>query len=196
MKYLTQGVLLAGATIYAATLVKTEASHTNDLVGHWTETTQANMAPAIRRVASHNYDVFGFDKSRKTEGQTPREKDSTTPTLAATTPIPTPKTPIANGTTSPAKKWPTTYIIDFTATWCGPCKRQKPIMDDLRAKGYTVYEVDIDQHPSLAKSWGVSSIPAVFVVRDNRIVGAYTGVTEGSILQTDYGALGVAATTP
>lgn len=58
-------------------------------------------------------------------------------------------------------------IVDFTATWCGPCQRIAPILDEL-AKEYdgkiVVYKVDIDKNQELAKSFGISSIPAILYI--------------------------------
>ena len=56
-------------------------------------------------------------------------------------------------------------IIDFYATWCGPCKMVAPIMDDL-AKEYNgqvyIYKVDVDAEPDIAAAFGIQSIPTIF----------------------------------
>ena len=58
-------------------------------------------------------------------------------------------------------------IVDFTATWCGPCLRIAPILDEL-AKEYegkiSVYKVDIDKNEELARAFGISSIPAILYI--------------------------------
>ena len=58
-------------------------------------------------------------------------------------------------------------IVDFTATWCGPCQRIAPILDEL-AKEYdgkvVIYKVDIDKNRNLAKAFNVSSIPAILYI--------------------------------
>ena len=58
-------------------------------------------------------------------------------------------------------------IVDFSATWCGPCKRLAPILEEL-AKEYdgeiVIYKVDVDKNKPLAKSFEVSSIPAVMFI--------------------------------
>lgn len=56
-------------------------------------------------------------------------------------------------------------IIDFYATWCGPCKMVAPILDDL-AKEYNgqvyIYKVDVDAEPEIAGAYGIQSIPTIF----------------------------------
>ena len=62
-------------------------------------------------------------------------------------------------------------VLAFTAQWCGPCKRAKPFLLSIQAAGVDVRIVDIDKNPSLAKQYGVKSVPTFFVyVGDNRPV--------------------------
>ena len=72
-------------------------------------------------------------------------------------------------------------IIDFSATWCGPCKRLSPILDEL-AKEYSgkivFYKVDVDECRELAQTYGVSSVPMLLFCPANgdkptSITGAY-----------------------
>lgn len=66
-------------------------------------------------------------------------------------------------------------LVDFWATWCGPCMRQAPIVEELAAEGYSVGKVDVDQQPALAQQYGVMSIPTLIVFKngkeDSRVVG-------------------------
>ena len=70
-------------------------------------------------------------------------------------------------------------IVDFTATWCGPCQRIAPILEEL-AKEYegqiVIYKVDVDKNKPLARSFNVSSIPAVMFIP----VGGEPVMTVGS----------------
>lgn len=66
-------------------------------------------------------------------------------------------------------------LVDFWATWCGPCMRQAPIVEELATEGYSVGKVDVDQQPALAQQYGVMSIPTLIVFKngkeDSRVVG-------------------------
>ena len=66
-------------------------------------------------------------------------------------------------------------LVDFWATWCGPCMRQAPIIEEIEAEGYTVGKVDVDQEPALAQQFRIMSIPTLLVFKNgkeaNRVVG-------------------------
>ena len=64
----------------------------------------------------------------------------------------------------------------FTATWCGPCKTFKPIMNEVAGEGYSIQFIDIDQNQSLATKYRVSSVPTTVIeengIEVDRFVGA------------------------
>ncbi len=66
-------------------------------------------------------------------------------------------------------------LLDFTATWCGPCQQMNPIVSRLKRQGYPVRKVDVDREAALAQQFHVNSMPTFILVVDgkerNRIVG-------------------------
>ncbi len=82
-------------------------------------------------------------------------------------------------------------VVDYTATWCGPCRVVAPTIDRL-ATEYSdraiVVKVDIDKDPEAAKKYSIRSIPAVLVFRDGEVVEKLFGTqpyeTYSNILET------------
>jgi thioredoxin 1 len=70
-------------------------------------------------------------------------------------------------------------LVDFSATWCGPCKALEPIVHEL-ASDYAgrvkVVKVDVDKAPSTAARFAVLSVPTVLVFRDGQVRGQTVGV--------------------
>lgn len=62
-----------------------------------------------------------------------------------------------------------TVLVDFFATWCGPCKMLSPIVEEIAEQSdgsYTVYKVDIDEAEDIAMDFGIMSVPTLIVFRD------------------------------
>ena len=68
-------------------------------------------------------------------------------------------------------------LIDFWATWCGPCMRQGPIVEELAEEGYAVGKVDVDQNMALAQQFRVVSIPTLILFKDGAEVKRFVGLT-------------------
>lgn len=67
-------------------------------------------------------------------------------------------------------------LIDFWATWCGPCMRQGPIVEALAEEGYAVGKVDVDQNMALAQQFRVVSIPTLILFKDGAEVKRFVGL--------------------
>jgi thioredoxin 1 len=77
-------------------------------------------------------------------------------------------------------------LYDFSATWCGPCRMQTPILEELRKKMGDVIEikeVDVDQHRDLAEKYGIRVVPTLIIEKDGKIVQSMEGVTDGATLE-------------
>ena len=59
-------------------------------------------------------------------------------------------------------------LIDFWAPWCGPCRMQSPILEQLEASGAAVKicKVNVDEQPDLAKRFGILSIPTLILMQN------------------------------
>ena len=66
----------------------------------------------------------------------------------------------------------------FTATWCGPCQRFTPIMQEVANEGHSVQFIDIDSERDTAQQYNVRSVPTVVIEENgsevNRLIGATT----------------------
>lgn len=63
-------------------------------------------------------------------------------------------------------------LIDFFATWCGPCRMVAPVLDEVAAEmagSVLVYKVDIDQSPEIASRYGVTSVPTLTVFEGGEV---------------------------
>src|SRR5512137_2144375 len=69
-------------------------------------------------------------------------------------------------------------LVDFFATWCGPCRAMAPVLDELAielAGRARVVKLDVDQAPELARAHRISSIPCLVIFKDGREVGRIVG---------------------
>ena len=68
-------------------------------------------------------------------------------------------------------------LIDFWATWCGPCMRQGPIVEALAEEGYNVGKIDVDQEMGLAQQFRVMNIPTLLIFKGGQEIHRLVGLT-------------------
>ena len=76
-------------------------------------------------------------------------------------------------------------LMDFTATWCGPCRMQKPILEELEKKYKDKVEfrvIDVDENQQLASKYGIHAVPTLIIQKDEVEVKRFMGVTQGNVL--------------
>lgn len=78
-------------------------------------------------------------------------------------------------------------LVDFTATWCGPCKMMAPILEDLKRRigdSASIIKVDVDKNPATAASYQVQGVPTLILFRNGRILWRESGVRQAAELQS------------
>lgn len=69
-------------------------------------------------------------------------------------------------------------LVDFFATWCGPCRMLSPVIDTLskEVKDYKFYKVDIDDEEDLAARFGIMTIPTLLIFEDGKLKKTNVGL--------------------
>ena len=75
-------------------------------------------------------------------------------------------------------------VVDFSATWCGPCRMVSPLVDELAEENseFTVGKVNVDDQPELAAAFGVSSIPMLAVMKNGAVTAHAVGARPKSAI--------------
>jgi thioredoxin 1 len=76
-------------------------------------------------------------------------------------------------------------LVDFYATWCGPCRMMSPIVDEVgkEIQGEArVIKIDVDKNPAVADLYQVQSVPAFFIFKNRQVVWRHTGAVDKATL--------------
>ena len=76
-------------------------------------------------------------------------------------------------------------VIDFHATWCGPCKVLSPILEELsdEVAGVEFVKLDVDQHPEIAGANGVMGVPTVVMLKGGEVKERFVGVQPKEVIK-------------
>lgn len=79
-------------------------------------------------------------------------------------------------------------LVDFYASWCGPCFMLSPILDEvINETNIKLIKIDVDKHPTISKQYGIMTIPTMILLKNGEIIEKRVGITskEGLIKLID-----------
>ena len=76
-------------------------------------------------------------------------------------------------------------LIEFYASWCGYCKKQRPVIEELSANNIWIGTVNVDSNPDLAERFNITGFPAFLLFKEGKIIAALSGYHEKSQLLTN-----------
>lgn len=77
-------------------------------------------------------------------------------------------------------------LVDFFATWCGPCKMQGPILDELKNKvgdAANIMKVDVDRNPDLSAKYQIRSVPTIIIFKNGEPQWRASGLQQLELLE-------------
>ena len=76
-------------------------------------------------------------------------------------------------------------LVDFFATWCGPCKTMSPILQQVKhslGDAVTIIKVDVDKNPEAASAYGIQGVPTLILFKNGKVLWRQSGVVQANML--------------
>jgi thioredoxin 1 len=80
----------------------------------------------------------------------------------------------------------TPVLVDFYATWCGPCKVQAPMLEDLARRvgdNARIIKIDVDKNPAAASQYGIQGVPTLILFKKGKVMWRQSGVVQTNQLE-------------
>lgn len=76
-------------------------------------------------------------------------------------------------------------LVDFFATWCGPCKMLSPVLEEIASDraGVKIVKIDVDENSSLAKRYGIMSIPTMLLFKEGSLISTKNGFLPKELIE-------------
>lgn len=77
-------------------------------------------------------------------------------------------------------------LVDFFATWCGPCKMQAPILEEVKQRlgeKVSIIKIDVDQNQAVAAQYQIRSVPTLILFKKGQIIWKQAGVFQANQLE-------------
>lgn len=79
-------------------------------------------------------------------------------------------------------------LVDFFATWCGPCRMQSAVIEEVLETNpeVNVLKIDVDESPNIARQFGIMSIPTLILMKDGQVLKKHVGLLQNDDLIDFY----------
>lgn len=75
-------------------------------------------------------------------------------------------------------------LVDFWATWCGPCKMLAPVLEELATEiDVPIVKLEVEENPATASEYGIMSVPSLFLMKDGEVVAKTGGYQPKELLE-------------
>lgn len=82
---------------------------------------------------------------------------------------------------------PTPTLVDFFATWCGPCQTMSPVLDELKkvyGEKIRIIKIDVDKNPAIADQFKIRGVPTIILFKEGKILWRESGAFPLSVLKS------------